>query len=179
MAKKESKNIVFLHIILAVITIVIGAVFIYRPFLDSNKSLRDQILDERDKNILVGKISALDKHLNIYKKRIPEGRGVSWLLNTVSDIAAKGRIDVTYIKPGMPDDRGLYTQLHVVLDTVSTYHNLGQFISNIESSEKFLRVESIKMKRLDLDEDFNAENTKFQSFDVKSEIVISTIVLKD
>ncbi len=62
--------------------------------------------------------------------------------------------------------------------TISTYHQLGKFISRIESSEKFLRVELIEIKRLDLDENFDKNATELRSFDVKSRIIISTIVLK-
>lgn len=177
--KKKLNNIVILSAVIIIVTLVTGTAFICLPFLNKNKSLRAEILHERDRNVLVGKIRALGKHLKVYNKRIPAQRGVSWLLSVVSDMASKEQIELSSIKPGAPEDRGSYTQLYVILETISTYHQLGRFLSRVESSEKFLRVEDINIKRLDLDGDFKEGTTKFKTFDVKGHIVISTIVLKE
>lgn len=176
--KKINKNVIKSAIIV-IITLFIAVVFIYVPFVNKTKSLRSNILQERDRNVLIGKIKALSKHLKVYSKRIPDTRGVSWLLSEVSDMASKENIEISSIKPGTPEDHGAYTKLYVVLDTVSTYHQFGKFISRIESSEKFLRIESVGMKRLELDGGFSEEGAQFKAFDVKSNIVVSTIVLKE
>ena len=165
--------------VIAVLALVIGAVFIYAPFADKNKFLRVDILRERDKNILVGKIRALGKYMKIYDKQIPERGGVSWLLGEVSNMASKEQIEISSIKPGNPEDYGLYTKLFVVVEATSTYNQLGSFISGIESSEKFIKVESINIKRIGLDEKFNEDSGKFKAFDVKANIVISTIASKE
>jgi len=175
---KKINKVVILHVTVIIVAFVIGFLFIYRPFLNKNKTLRVQILQERERNILVGKIRALGKHLKVYENMLLEQKNVSWLLAMVSDMASKENIEVSSIKPDDLEDRGLYSKLYVVLDTISTYHQLGKFISRIEGSEKFLRVERIEMKRLDLDEDFDKNATELRSFDVKSHIVISTVVLK-
>lgn len=177
--KKPNKTVISSAIII-IVTLLVGALFIYRPFLSKKTSLRASILYERDRNVLAGRIRALGKHLKVYEKRIPEqGRGVSWLLGKVSEMATEEDIEISSIKPGAPEDRDLCTKLYVVLDTVSTYDNLGRFISSIESDKKFLRVESIDIKRLDLDEGFDKETSSFKSFDAKAHIVITTVVFKE
>lgn len=165
--------------VIAVLTLVVGIVFIYAPFTDKNRSLRADILKERDKNILVGKIKALGKYIKAYDKRIPESGGVSWLLGEISNMASKERIEVSSIKPGNPEDYGLYTKLFVVVEIASTYNQLGGFVSGIESSEKFLKVESVNVKRMGLDEKFDKGSGKFKAFDVKANIVISAIASKE
>ena len=65
------------------VEVAISVMFIYVPFAEKNKSLRSDILTERDKNVLIGKIKALGKHLKVYDQRIPEYGGVSWLLGEV------------------------------------------------------------------------------------------------
>ena len=176
--KKPSK-VVILSAIVVIVTIIIAGVFIYMPFLSKNKSLRSQILAERNRNVLIGKIRALGKHLKVYEKRIPKQKGVSWLLREVSDMATKEGIEISSIKPGIPEDQGLHTKLYVTMDTISTFHHLGKFISRVESSENFLRVENISIKRLDLDGGFSEDKAKFKSFDVKAHIAVSTIILKE
>ncbi len=177
-AVKKINKIVVLHITVAIVMFIVGSLFIYKPFMDKNKALRAQILRERERNVLVGKIRALGKHLKVYGDMLPDQKNVSWLLALVSDMASKENIEISFIKPGELEDRGLYSKLYVVLDTISTYHQLGKFISRIEGSKKFLRIEHIDTNRLDLDENFNEDVTELRSFDVKSHIVISTIALK-
>lgn len=177
--KKKLNKIAILSTTIIIVTLIIGIVVICVPFLNKNKSLRAEILHQRDKNVLIGKIRAISKHLRVYKKRVPEGRGVSWLLSEVSEMAEKEQIEVISIKPGTPETRTLYTKIYVTMEINSTYKQLGMFLSRVESSEKFMRVENIDTKRLDLDEKFEIKKGKFKAFDVKSQIVISTIILKD
>ena len=180
--KRETKapdKLVILSAAIIAAVLVIGVTFIYMPFTDKNKSLRAEILKERDKNVLIGKIRALSKYLKVYDKRIVEAGGVSWLLGEVSNMASKEHIEVSSIKPGNPEDYGVYTKLFVIVDIASAYNQLGKFVAAVESSEKFLKVESVNIKRMDLDEKFERGSGKFKAFDVKANIVISTIVPKE
>lgn len=178
--KGQSNKIVILTAGIIIATVLIGVILIAIPFVNKNKTLRSEILKERDKNVLIGKIRALGKHLKVYEKRIPEeGRGVSWLLSEVSDMAAREKIEILYIKPGTPEDRGMYVKSYVAMDAVSTYERLAKFISKVESYEKFLRVEQITIKRRDLDKDFSKDTSGFNPFDVKANIVISTVIFKE
>jgi len=176
-AKKKINKITVLSIGITLVTIVIALVFIYAPFVNRNKTLRAEILRERERNVLVGKIRALAKHTKFYEERIPEeGRGVSWLLREVSDMATKGQIELSSIKPGDPEQRKQYDRLYITMEIVSTFHQLGDFLSRIESSEKFLRIESIDVERLDADKGLFGKSSKFKSYDVKSNIVVSTLI---
>lgn len=177
--KKSLNKMVVINVVILAFVLVTGTVFIYNPFMHKNKSFRADILIERDKNLLIGKIKALNKYLKVYDKRIPEGAGVSWLLGEISNMASKEHIEVSSIKPDNPEDYGLYTKLFVIVDMATTYSQLGRFIAGIESSEKFLKVESADIKRMDLDENFEKGSDKFKAFDVKANIVISTIVSKE
>lgn len=177
--KKTQNKLVIVSAIIIVALVIIGSLFIYVPFSAKTKSLRAEILQERDKNVLIGKIRALGKHLKVYEKRIPQDAGVSWLLGNVSDMASKEKIEISSITPGSPEDYGLYTKLYVMIDMASTYSQLGRFISRVESSERFLRVESINIKRVDMDETFGKGSGRFKAFDVRANVIISTVVLKE
>lgn len=180
--KKEEKTyskLLIVSIAIAALILVVGAIFIYKPFSDKTKSLRSEILKERDKNVLIGKIRAIGKHLRVYDKRIPEQGGVSWLLGEVSNMASREHIEIPSIKPGNPEDYGLYTKLFVMVDIACSYDQLGKFIAMVESSEKFLKIESLNIKRIDSDEKFEKGSGKLKAFDIKGNIVISTVVSKE
>lgn len=169
---------VILTLVVTFITLIVGVVFIFKPFLNKTKMLRTRILYERDKNLLIGKIRALDKHLKVYKKRMPGNKNVPWLLKTLSNMALDEGLEISYIEPGDSERGNLYTKLSVVLEVVSTYHQFGRFISRIESSDKFLKVENVKMVRLDSDKEFGVESAKLKAFDIKANITVGTIIIK-
>ncbi len=183
MRKKAEKlignKLIIVSTVIVVLVLAIGAMFIYLPFTYKNKSLRADILKERDKNLLIGKIKALGKYIKVYDKKIPDAEGVSWLLSEVSNRASKERIEISSIKPGNPENYGLYTKLSVIVDMSSTYNQLGEFIAGIESSGKFMKIESVNMKRMDIDEKFEKGSRRFKTFDIKVNIVISTVVSKE
>ncbi|MDP2921617.1 MAG: type 4a pilus biogenesis protein PilO [Candidatus Omnitrophota bacterium] len=176
---KPVNKLVIASAAIIILTLATGVVFIYRPFAGRNTSLRTEILKERDKNILIGKIRAYAKHLKVYEKRIPESGGVSWLLGEISNIASKEKIEIGAIKPGNPEDYGLYTKVSVIIDSSSTYEQLGRFIAAVESAEKFLKIENVNIKRMDIDENFKKGSGRFKAFDIKANIVISSIVPKE
>ncbi|MFA5388253.1 MAG: type 4a pilus biogenesis protein PilO [Candidatus Omnitrophota bacterium] len=177
--KKNWNKLVIFNVVMIAAALTVSIVFIYMPFSERNKSIRTDILKERDRNVLIGKIKALGKHLKVYDKRIHQGTGVSWLLGEISGMASKENIEISSIKPGNPEDYGLYTKLFVIVDITSNYNQFGRFIAAIESSEKFMKVESVNVKRMDLDDKFENGSGKFRAFDVKANIVISTIVPKE
>jgi len=172
-------KIIIINAIIVALVLMTGIMFIYMPFADKNKTMRANILKERDKNVLIGKIKGLNKHIKIYDKKIPDAESVSWLLSVVSNMASKEYIKVSSITPEEREDYGLYTKLSVIVDMTVTYNQFGKFIAAIESSEKFLKIESVNMKRLDLDEKFEKDSGRFKAFDIKANIVISTIVRKE
>ena len=177
---KKLSKLTILTASVSIITIAIGWIFIYMPFANSNKSLRSEILYERDKNVLIGKIRAIDKHLKIYMKRVPKKeRGVSWLISEVSEMASREDIEMTSITPSMPQEIENYTKFYVVIDIVCTYFQLGTFISYVESSEKFMKIEEVYIKRLDMDKGFNKESSKYDSFDLNGHLVISMLTIKE
>ena len=177
---KKLNKLTILTAGVSIITIVIGWLFIYMPFVNSNKSLRSEILYERDKNVLIGKIRAIDKHLKIYMRRVPKKeKGVSWLISEVSDMASMEGIEIISIKPGEPREIENYTKFYVVVDMICTYHQLGKFTSNVESSEKFIKIEEVNIKRLDMDQGFNKESSKHDSFDLNGHLVISMLTIKE
>ena len=178
-SQRQLDKSLILSVIVVIITIIIGIVFIIAPFVNKRKYLINEVLQEKERNVLIGKIRALNKHLKIYEKRVVTGdRDVSWLLAVVREIASTEKIEISSIEPGQPEDSGLYIKLYVALDTVSPYLQIGQFVSKIESHEKFLRIERIDIKRIDVDKGIAKSTEKFEPFDVKAHIVISTIVLK-
>ena len=58
---EKLNKIVIINVVIAALVLTVGITFIYKPFSDKSKSMRVDILKERDKNLLIGKIKALSK----------------------------------------------------------------------------------------------------------------------
>ncbi len=66
-----------------------------------------------------------------------------WLLQEVSKRARDAGIEVTSLSP-QPSQVGVeFTQLLVSLQLEATYHQLGQFLSHLESAEPIIRVDNL------------------------------------
>jgi len=176
--KKAHRSVIIIAAAIIVFAIFIGAVFIYTPFKNATKELESKISVEKNKNALIGKINILGRNLEGYRKKIAEKEDPSWLSKEISRIVSEEGIEVSSVEPGVVEKRDLYTKLDVTLDVYATYHQLGAFLSRIESEDRFFRVGSLNMKRLDLDEDFENLAERFKPFDVKANIVVTTVVLR-
>ena len=176
--KHIPNNIIIAAAGIIVFTIFIGIVFTYIPFKNSSKELRFKILAEKDKNAIIAGINLSGKRLESYSKRTLDIKDPSWFLKEISRIASEVGIEASFVKSEDSEDTNLYAKLGVEINVHTTYHQLGVFLSRIESEEKFFKVESLSMKRLDLDDDFESLTERFKPFDVKANIIISTVILR-
>lgn len=119
---------------------------VYSPKAKKIERLRSQIREEEEKNRLLGEIDQIDQTLHSYQKKTPSGREVSWVLDKVTKIAKDMELSIISLEPQPPDDRGAYVRLPLKLEVECGYHELGRFLSQIESSEEFLRIESLQVK---------------------------------
>ena len=134
---------------------------------------------EKKKNLLISEIKVFDKYIDTYLKRLSRDRGVSWLLSVVGDLAKQEKVKITSIKPGSSKVKKEYSKLYITLETVSKYYQLGKFISRIESSEKFLKIESLELKRIDSSRTLSDDVKGLDPFDVTAHIIITTTVWRD
>jgi len=176
--KQIPKSILTAAAAIVVCTIFIGLVFIYIPFENKAKEFKSKISVEKDKNDIIARINTTGKRLEFYSKSLPEAKDTSWLLKEISRISSEEGIETSSIESGDLKEKDLYSKLNVTLNVYASYHQLGVFLSRVESEEKFFRIESLNMKRLDLDSNFENLTERFKPFDVKANIVISTVILR-
>jgi Tfp pilus assembly protein PilO len=87
-----------------------------------------------------------------YRKQLaPEG-DVDWLVQEVGRIAQEAEVQLAAISPQRPRDIDGYTHLAVSLKFASSYHQLGHFLSRLESLPHHIRVEELEVTRADSSE---------------------------
>ncbi len=99
-------------------------------------------------------ISSYRDKVSLYEKQLPAEQEIPSLLEYLSAIAKKSNVTIIGITPGQPGtltegksrESQVYQELPIVISAKSGYHELGMFLSNIENSDRFMKVIDIDIK---------------------------------
>ncbi len=144
---------------------------IYEQQLKVTDSLRQRNDNEGKKNIVLENIQQLEKKIEGYKNFVNR-KDVSVAMNIISEIAKDFSINVISIKPENPQEKPLFTKYFFDLKLeAANYHDIGKFISKLESRAELYSVENLKiMPELSYDQ---------QKKSLVIDLTLSTILLKD
>jgi Tfp pilus assembly protein PilO len=86
------------------------------------------------------------------KKIIPQEQ-IASLMQEISEIANKDRVDIAQMKPSLelpakqskPVTPQKFTPLLIILDVTCDYHHLGGFINDLENAQVFISVVDLKI----------------------------------
>jgi Tfp pilus assembly protein PilO len=89
------------------------------------------------------------------KQVVPESE-LPDLLEYISDAGNKNNVRIMQIRPAVKEEKpkdgkavsvSQFTPAYISLDIFSNYHSLGNFINELESGEKFIAVQDLKIAR--------------------------------
>ena len=106
-----------------------------------------------------------------YGRMLPAEQEIPKLLEDLSDMAKKSNVKIVGITPTQnkqeaqaPD--AIYQAIPILISARSGYHELGKFLSDLENSDRFMKVADLKIK---------ANNTAPKRHDI--ELLVLTYVL--
>ncbi|MBM3253884.1 MAG: hypothetical protein FJZ16_06515 [Candidatus Omnitrophica bacterium] len=161
--KLDQNTTVVISIVMFVVAFFIWKQFIFRV----EKLESDKLNQEIKKTEFRNEVGRLDEVLATYESKIPRISDVSWLLDRVVGIADKAHIRLTFFEPMSSETYDKYTKVAVRIRVFATYHELGILIGMIESTNRFIRIDGIKVK--------NDIKTNV----AEAELVISALVIKE
>ncbi len=156
----RQKVIVGGALVFAVLYTLFAIVPAFSGFVRTRKEIgvtRDKIdlVNTRLNNIdkMKDNLTVLKKELKSYAKGLPDEKGVSKFLEDLSVIAKYSRVKILSITPYalktvQTGEKGnvYYREMPIVITANSGYHQLGQFISNLESGERFVTIEEVRIQ---------------------------------
>ena len=140
--KKKKRTLIVVSIVLLVM--IMGNNFIYQVQKEKTGYLERKIEEEETKNRLVREIMGLNKEFGSYKKRVPVQRDVFWLIRKIGQLAKGAQIKVVSLQPKQLDRQEGYVRVPLEIEVECGYHELGEFLSNIENSQEFVRLDSLQ-----------------------------------
>ncbi len=136
---------------------------------------KKKILSDLDKGIknytaLELEYESLDNAYKDFIRRLPLQREFPVFLELLSSLARKNGVKIIAMEPQkVVDDPTLFfVKIPVLIDAYASYHDLGRFINDLEYSDKFMKIDKIRITNAEVDSD------KQQVF-----LVVHTFCLKD
>ena len=97
------------------------------------------------------RISQLKEKINYYEKKLPGEKEIPTILKYLSEAAKKMDVRITEIKPlkleqeKSKDAKLFYYETPILLNAECGYHQLGRFLSKLESADRFMKIDDIKI----------------------------------
>lgn len=120
---------------------------IHQPAQQKRQELQEQLSYERETKLLKESIVRGIEEIDALRKRLPAKPETEWLLQAVGELARSQAIQLVSIAPDEPKRVQDAVRLGVTLRFVTSYHQLGQFLSALENSPNFLWIETMDVAR--------------------------------
>ncbi|NQU73152.1 MAG: type 4a pilus biogenesis protein PilO [Candidatus Omnitrophica bacterium] len=140
-------RILIIGIAIALISVWHGYNNIYKATITSIQKVKKDIYNEGVSIDISKRLSALNKEVKGYEDYFAKETDVLWLMDKVSRFAGDSGLKIISVnsRPCSPLKTFLYCNVNIV--TTGTFHQLGDFISSIESSNEFMHVEKLSFDK--------------------------------
>lgn len=171
---KSRKNVVLISAAIIVVALFLAR-SIYRGQQARIENLKAKIAEEQAKNRILTEIGKRERGLESYQPLMPPERDVEWLRRRITELADESQVKLLSISPRAPEDRGIYVRLSVEVEVECGYHQLGDFLSRLESSKEFVKLDSIDFRR---EKAITVKAVEEEAVG-KAKLVVSTFYLKE
>ena len=111
------------------------------------QQLRTQQDKERQKSESLAKVAQLEQSMDKYNAAFLERHDVSALIEAVNRMGEESGVNLSSVIP-LPAEavEKLYVKLPIQVELHCSYHQLGRFLSRIESASMFIKVEALSIE---------------------------------
>ncbi|MBI5144103.1 MAG: type 4a pilus biogenesis protein PilO [Candidatus Omnitrophica bacterium] len=164
--KKDEKKTKILIIAVSAFLLIMYFNFLFRPQITRLTGVLSGMgTVSRDLRIAQADISKIDQFranieayrekVEYYEKRLPAEQEMPSILADLSNMAKGSNIKILSITPipvsaSLKDadrtKKRIYQERPILINAKSGYHELGQFLSNLENADRFMKVVDIDVK---------------------------------
>ncbi len=159
--KKNPKQMVMVMSSVVLIALLVYIIFIFNPQVVSisgirsglgkvNADLKSARSDIAKIGSMKGAIESYDRKIGLYEKTLPTEDGIPGLLESLSEMAKSANMRIAGIVPVDQKEsesrNRVYKEIPIMITAKAGYHELGRFLSSLESSDRFMKVADIQIK---------------------------------
>ena len=111
---------------------------------------KERVLERRKTEALT-RVAELEQAVARYRPQLLAAREASAVIEAVNRMAEESSITLTSVTPVRPETTGGYVRVPVQVEVRCSYHQLGRFLSRVESASRFLNVDAVRVKGPSID----------------------------
>lgn len=157
------KNIPFnFQVIISVLPpLILVVAFVFLIYMPKDKEIKEldlkitkltvEIADGEEKvkrlDALIAENKILKERLAELRKQLPKEKEVSVLLKQISELGLRSGLNIILWKPEprKTDSEGLYVEIPVTVEVMTSYHQLGAFFSHISRLQRLVNISDIML----------------------------------
>ncbi|MFH1799009.1 MAG: type 4a pilus biogenesis protein PilO [Candidatus Omnitrophota bacterium] len=113
-----------------------------------------ELADNRGRrlDVMTKKLEELKAELEAYSQGIPDQKDLPEFLEELSSVAESSNVKILSITPSdlkplvKESGSAYYREIPIVITAKSGYHELGYFISDLETSKRFITIAGLRMR---------------------------------
>jgi Tfp pilus assembly protein PilO len=143
--KKKIKTQHIVSLILLVLFVLAGYSFVYNPGRLKIKKIHEEIDALKKINMLRNDIGTLMVQLEEVYNHFPVEKDVSWLVGKMSILINQTKLKLLSMEPQQFYSTKNYLLIPIKIRLMGDYHQIGELVSKIESSQRYLRLERLEL----------------------------------
>jgi hypothetical protein len=136
-----------LRVVVLSILVIFGLGGVGVPLLEEDKGLREEFVQEKKRQELIGDYHSLDLYMKRYKKRIPKNADLDWWIAYLLKVSRETNIQIIEYKPfvvkGMQAKVGSLQGVLLVFRLTGHFDDILKFVGTLENRPDIMRVASI------------------------------------
>ncbi|MBI4336081.1 MAG: type 4a pilus biogenesis protein PilO [Candidatus Omnitrophica bacterium] len=120
---------------------------IYKTTAAAIRRLNAEISSERSNAGIARRLAPLQAQVSRYEGYFEKGGDVPWLVDKVSRAADESGVNIVDLNSKPLTQLKSFAYSNLTLKVKGTFHQLGDFVSKIESADKIVRVEKLSFKK--------------------------------
>ena len=128
---------------------LLGGNFVVKPGLVKINKVKTDMSGLSQKESAFTHIAAYEQKIDIYKQKLSKEGDKSWLIEQLNAIADKAKFSILSINPDEKKSSSVdyFDRISVKIEAEGNFHQLGEFVSRVESLEQFIKILSIEIDK--------------------------------
>lgn len=138
--KKTRDKLIIVLAAITLLAVVIAWTRIIQPANVTLIGIQTEKTSEKRRQDLIRELIALRGKVDSYQIRFSPTKEAAWLIGELNRMADESGVVLQSAAPIGQDEKGGYSKITIRVEAKASYHQLGDFISRIESAPKFIKV---------------------------------------
>lgn len=132
---------------LALAAFMVGRNMVIQPAKSMVMRLKMEKQTEERKGQAIGRIADFERQINAGQSGLLPKTDASAFIEMLNRMAEDSGVSLTSVTPFPVEKMGSYARLPIQVEMRCSYHQVGRFLSKLESSSTFIKVEVLQIRQ--------------------------------